>query len=58
MAHPALAPSASREYDKLVRVALRQQLGVDEEELERVRAKKAAERGRFEDGVVLERLED
>ncbi|MFD1567755.1 nucleoside triphosphate pyrophosphohydrolase [Halolamina litorea] len=37
--------------------ALRQRLGVEEAELERVRAEKAVERGRFDDGVVLERVE-
>lgn len=36
--------------------ALRTQLGVDEDELARIREEKAAERGRFEDGVVLERV--
>lgn len=37
--------------------ALRTQLGVDKEELTRIREEKAAERGRFEEGVVLERVE-
>ncbi|MEF8802127.1 MAG: hypothetical protein V5A56_14015 [Halolamina sp.] len=36
--------------------ALRSQLGVDEDELTRVREEKAAERGRFDEGVVLERV--
>ena len=52
-------PSADELADVLeVLDALREQLGVDEDELERVRAEKAAERGRFDDGVVLERVED
>lgn len=37
--------------------AIRAHLGVDEDELARIREEKAAERGRFEDGVVLERVE-
>jgi len=37
--------------------ALRTELGVEEEELQQIRAEKAAERGRFEEGVVLERVE-
>ncbi|MBP1987647.1 nucleoside triphosphate pyrophosphohydrolase [Halolamina salifodinae] len=52
-------PSADELADVLeVLDALRRQLGVDEDELEAVREKKAAERGRFDDGVVLERVED
>ncbi len=38
--------------------ALRVQLGVDEDELERLREEKAAECGRFDDGIVLDRVED
>ena len=38
--------------------ALRTQLDIDEEELERVRERKAGGRGRFDDGIVLERVED
>ena len=38
--------------------ALRAQFGIDEAKLERVREEKAAARGRFDEGVVLERIED
>jgi predicted house-cleaning noncanonical NTP pyrophosphatase (MazG superfamily) len=38
--------------------AIRADLGVSPEELEAVRAAKADERGRFEQGVVLDRVED
>ncbi|WP_435118248.1 nucleoside triphosphate pyrophosphohydrolase [Halolamina sp. C58] len=41
-----------------VLAAIQNCLGVDDDELEHVREEKAAERGRFEDGVVLERVED
>lgn len=40
-----------------VLAALRAELGVDAAELERVRREKRAERGGFDDGVVLERVE-
>ena len=52
-------PSAEELADVLeVLDALRVQLGIDEAELERVREEKADERGRFEEGIVLERVED
>jgi len=38
--------------------AIQTALGVDDEELQRVREEKAAARGRFDEGVVLERVED
>jgi predicted house-cleaning noncanonical NTP pyrophosphatase (MazG superfamily) len=51
-------PSADELADVLEVVdALRAHLGVDEDELRRIRAEKAAERGRFEEGVVLDRVE-
>ncbi|NHN61461.1 nucleoside triphosphate pyrophosphohydrolase [Halorussus rarus] len=37
--------------------AIRDAEGIDETELDRLREEKAAERGRFEEGVVLERVE-
>jgi predicted house-cleaning noncanonical NTP pyrophosphatase (MazG superfamily) len=37
--------------------ALAERKGVSPDELERLRAEKAAERGSFEDGIVLERVE-
>lgn len=37
--------------------ALREQEGVSAERLEAIRAEKAEERGRFDDGIVLERVE-
>lgn len=37
--------------------AIRKQQGISTEELERIRAEKAAERGRFDDRIVLERVE-
>ncbi|MFW5939996.1 MAG: hypothetical protein ACOCQU_06075 [Halolamina sp.] len=52
-------PSADELADVLdVLDALRRQLGVDEAELDRVREKKAQARGRFDDGVVLDRAEE
>ena len=52
-------PSADELADvQEVLAAIQQRLGVDDDELERVREGKAAERGRFEDGIVLERVED
>jgi predicted house-cleaning noncanonical NTP pyrophosphatase (MazG superfamily) len=52
-------PSADELADVLeVLDALRAQLGIDEAELERVREEKAAARGRFDEGVVLDRVED
>ena len=51
-------PSADELADVLEVVdALRAHLGVEEDELRRIRAEKAAERGRFEEGVVLDRVE-
>lgn len=41
-----------------VLAAIRDRLGIDDDELERVREEKAAERGWFDDGVVLKRVED
>ena len=38
--------------------ALRTYGGVSEAELERTRERKATERGRFEEGIVLERVEE
>jgi predicted house-cleaning noncanonical NTP pyrophosphatase (MazG superfamily) len=52
-------PSADELADvREVLAAIQQRLGIDDDELERVREEKAAKRGRFEDGVVLERVED
>ena len=38
--------------------AIQTATGVEDGELSRLRAEKASERGRFEDGVVLERVEE
>ena len=38
--------------------AIQAALGIEDEELERIREEKAAARGRFDDGVVLERVDD
>jgi predicted house-cleaning noncanonical NTP pyrophosphatase (MazG superfamily) len=52
-------PGADELVDVLEVVdALRAQLGVGEAELERVREEKAAERGRFDDGIVLDCVDD
>jgi len=52
------APSAHELADVCeVLDAIRTHLGVEEDELHRIREAKAAERGRFEAGVVLERVE-
>jgi predicted house-cleaning noncanonical NTP pyrophosphatase (MazG superfamily) len=40
-----------------VLAAIRESEGFDREKLERLREQKAEERGRFDDGVVLERVE-
>lgn len=53
----------SRELDELADVlevldAIREARDVDTDELDAIRASKAAERGGFADGVVLDRVED
>lgn len=53
---------ADREHQELADIlevlhAIRKQQGISAEELEEIRAAKAAERGRFDDRIVLERVE-
>ena len=51
-------PSADELADVLeVLAAIQDRLGVDDDELKQIREEKADRRGRFEDGVVLERVE-
>lgn len=52
----------SRDIDELADIlevvhAIRKDQGVTEEELQNIREQKAEERGRFEEGIVLERVE-
>ncbi|GAB7012466.1 hypothetical protein [Halolamina salina] len=52
-------PSADELADvREVLTAIQDCLDIDDDVLKRVREEKAAERGRFEEGVVLERVED
>jgi predicted house-cleaning noncanonical NTP pyrophosphatase (MazG superfamily) len=52
----------SRETDEVADIlevvhAIRRQHGLTEEELQEIRAEKANDRGRFEEGIILKRVE-